>query len=146
MDEREIMQASAGERLALLAASYQRLTGTPLCLGDVWSAPLAVVAHGTEHPPLFFYANRTGLDLFRMTPAQFIGLSSFKSAEPGHREERTAMFARLEAHDVVHGYRGVRVAADGTQFIIEDAVIWNLVDEAGTRHGQAAAFDRWTML
>jgi hypothetical protein len=40
----------------------------------------------------------------------------------------------------------VRIAADGTRFRIEDAVIWNLVDEAGHRQGQAAAFGNWTML
>ncbi|MCL6252292.1 MEKHLA domain-containing protein [Altererythrobacter sp. KTW20L] len=140
------MEASAGARLALLGESYLRLTGQSLCTGDVWDAPLAVVAHGTQTPPMFFFANRLALDLFRMTPAQFIGLPSYKSAEPALREERAAMLARLEAHDVVHGYNGVRIAADGTRFRIEDAVIWNLVDEAGVRLGQAAAFGTWTML
>lgn len=145
-DDRETMELSAGPRLALLGDSFYRLTGSPLAAGDLWSAPIAVVAHGTQDPPLFFYGNRMALDLFGMQPAQFIGLPSYRSAEPGHRAERAAMLAKLDAHDVVTGYRGVRVAADGTRFCIEDAVIWNLVDAAGTRHGQAAAFDRWTML
>jgi hypothetical protein len=78
-----------------------------------------------------------------MTPAQFIGLPSFKSAEPALRDERAAMLAKLEADDVVPGYCGVRIAADGTRFRIVDATIWNLVDEAGQRHGQAAAFGEW---
>ena len=140
------MEASAGARLALLGESFARLTGHALCPGDVWDAPLAVVAHDTQAPPLFFFANRLALDLFRMTPAQFIGLPSYKSAEPALREERAAMFTKLEADDVVRGYNGVRIAADGTRFRIEDAVIWNLVDEAGVRHGQAAAFGRWVLL
>ncbi len=145
-DDRDRMDLSAGPRLALLGDSFSRLSGAPLCEGDVWNAPLAVVAHDTQDPPLFFYGNRMALDLFRMTPAQFIGLPSYRSAEPALRDERAAMLAMLEAHDVVTGYRGIRVAADGTRFCIEDAVIWNLVDDTGLRHGQAAAFDRWTML
>lgn len=137
------MEDSAGARLALIGASFARLTGSSLAAGDLWHAPLAVVAHDTASPPLFFYANRMALGLFRMTAAQFIGLPSFKSAEPALRDERAAMFAKLEADDVVPGYSGIRIAADGTRFRIVDATIWNLVDEAGQRHGQAAAFGDW---
>jgi hypothetical protein len=143
MDDRQAMGDSAGARLALIGDSFARLTGAPLAAGDVWQAPLAVVAHDTSSPPLFFYANHTALALFRMTAAQFIGLPSFKSAEPALRDERAAMLAKLEADDVVPGYCGVRIAADGTRFRIVDATIWNLVDEAGQRHGQAAAFGKW---
>lgn len=143
------MEASAGSRLALLESSFARLTGRPLVTGggDLWSAPNAVVAHGTQDPPLFFYGNRIALELFRMDAAQFIGLPSYKSAEAGgEREERARMFTRLEADNVVTGYHGIRIAADGTRFRIEDAIIWNLVDESGIRHGQAATFDRWEMV
>ena len=109
-------------------------------------APAAIVAHGTQEVPLFFYGNRSALSLFRMSADQFIGLPSYRSAEAALREERAAMLARLDAADVVTGYKGVRVAADGTRFRIKDAVIWNLVDERGQRHGQAAWFDAWEWL
>ncbi len=59
------------------------------------------------------------------------------------REERARIFTRLEAQNVVQGYSGVRIAADGTRFRIKDAVIWNLLDEHGQRHGQAAAIGQW---
>lgn len=147
MDDRAIMEASAGPRLALLADSFRRLTGRELApAGDLWSADAAILAHGTEDPPLFFYGNARTLGLFRMPAAHFLGRPSHTSAEPAHREERARMFARLEADDVVFGYAGVRIAADGTRFRISDAVIWNLVDEAGVRHGQAAWFARWEMV
>ena len=147
MDHRTIMEASAGARLALLADSFVRLTGRALVPdGDVWGAQAAILAHDTQNPPRFFYGNARTLALFRMAPAQFLGLPSHESAEPAHRDERAAMFARLEADNVVFCYAGVRIAADGTRFQISDAVIWNLVDEAGVRHGQAAWFDRWEML
>lgn len=138
------MQESAGERLALLGTSFARLTGRALCEGELWGAKMAVVAHDTSDPPRFFYGNRAALALFRMSATQFIGLPSYNSAEPALREERAAMFVKLEADDVVTGYTGIRVAADSTRFRIKDAVIWNLVDEAGARHGQAAAIDDWS--
>jgi hypothetical protein len=147
MDERAIMEASAGARLALLADSFLRLTGRLLVPdGDLWSAQAAILAHGTESPPRFFYGNARTLALFRLGATEFLGRPSHTSAEPAHREERARMFARLEADDVVTGYHGVRIASDGTRFRIEDAVIWNLVDDAGVRHGQAAWFDRWATL
>ena len=146
--DRAIMQASAASRLALIAASYRRLAGEPL-LGDgqeLWFAPFAVVAHGTEAVPRFFYANHAALALFAMKARSFVGMESRLSAPEEDRAERAAMLARLEAADILTGYRGVRVGGDGRRFAIEDAVIWNLVDEAGARHGQAALIRRTTPL
>jgi hypothetical protein len=145
VDEHAIIEASAAGRQALIAASYHRLTGEVLAQ-DLWTAPVAVVAHGTEASPRFFYANRLALDLFRMRADQFIGMESRFSAGPADRDERAAMLAGLNAANVVRGYRGVRVAGDGTRFTIDNAVIWNLLDERGTHQGQAAAFGTWHSL
>jgi hypothetical protein len=130
----------------IIAASYLRLTGEFLASGPLWTAPVAVVAHGTEASPRFFYANRLALDLFRMSADQFVGMESRLSAGPADRAERATMLAQLNAANVVRGYRGVRVAGDGTRFTIENAVIWNLLDERGQHHGQAAAFATWHLL
>ncbi len=143
-----MIEAEAGDRAALICASYRRLTGAPLLSEGtkLWRAPVAVVAHGTQPEPRFFYANRLALDLFRMSAVQFIGMESRFSAGETDRAERAAMLAELEKRDVVRGYRGVRVAGDGTRFVIENAVIWNLRDDAGKRCGQAAAFAEWHLL
>ena len=148
MDERSMIEEHAGDRAGLICASYHRLTGASLFgeAHDLWIAPVAVVAHDTRPNPCFFYANRLALDLFRMSAAQFIGMESRYSAGETDRAERAAMLAVLEARDVVRGYRGVRVAGDGTRFVIENAVIWNLRDETGKRRGQAAAFAEWHLL
>ena len=148
MDERGMIEAEAGDRAALICASYRRLTGEKL-VGegqDLWSAPIAVVAHDTRPDPRFFYANRLALELFRMRAVQFNGMESRFSTGETDRAERAAMLGELEARDVVRGYRGVRVAGDGTRFVIENAVIWNLRDDAGERCGQAAAFANWQLL
>ncbi len=148
MSDAAIMQRSAGERLALIASSFARVTGRPLLAPgeQMWSAPRAVVAHGTQDPPLFFYGNAQALRLFGMDADQFIGLPSYQSAEPALREERAAMLDQLEARNVIDNYRGVRIAADGTRFMIENAVVWNLLDDDGRRHGQAASFAEWRLL
>jgi len=147
------MRASAGERLALIAESFERLAGRPLVElarngleQAMWGAPRAIVAHGTEAEPLFFYGNRVALELFAMTAAEFIGLPSHRSAEPALREARAQMLAGLERSGIVNGYEGVRVAADGRRFAIAGAHVWNLVDGHGIRHGQAASFAEWRFL
>src|SRR5690349_2700027 len=78
--DRAAMQASAGGRLGLMAESFARLAGQPLVEPSevgleaaMWDAPRAIVAHGTEPEPRFFYANRIALELLAMTATQFIG-------------------------------------------------------------------------
>ena len=151
--DRLAIRASAGERLALIAESFARLAGRPLvecASGDVeqalWQASRAIVAHDTQSVPRFFYGNRVALDLFAMTAVQFIGLPSHRSAEPASRDERARMLGMLEQRDIVDGYTGVRVTADGRRFEVAGAQVWNLVDRHGRRHGQAATFAEWREL
>ena len=151
--DRLAMRATAEQRLALIAASFERLAGRPLIepsAGGVeqamWDAPRAIVAHGTEAEPLFFYGNRIALELFAMTPAEFIGLPSSRSAEPALRQERARMLEGLARGDIVEDYASVRIAANGRRFAISHAQVWNLVDSRGGRHGQAATFAEWRCL
>lgn len=133
-------------RIALIAESYARLLGRPLVAeaGDVvaglWQAPLAIVAHGTEADPLFFFASHTALTAFGATPDQFIGMPSRLSAEAPLREERQALLDRVSTQGFIDDYAGIRVRLDGAQFRIEQAIVWNLIDAEGARQGQAAAF------
>lgn len=150
--DRAAMRDSAGARLSLIAASFARLAGKPLVDGGddveqaLWLAPRAIVAHGTESEPLFFYGNRTALALFAMRAAAFIGLPSHRSAEPALREERAAMLERLARGQMIDDYAGARIAANGRRFRIARAHVWNLLDERGARHGQAATFADWRFL
>lgn len=134
------------QRIALIAQSHARLVGRALVtespdpVSALWHAPLAVVAHGTEPDPLFFFANQAALTVFRAALDELVGLPSRLSAEEPLRGERQALLDRVARHGFVDDYAGVRVALDGSRFRIRDAVVWNLIDEAGRRHGQAAAF------
>ena len=133
-------------RIALIAASFARLVGRELVdAGDdavaaLWNAPQAIVAHGTEADPLFFFANRAALDAFKADLDQFLGMPSRLSAEAPDRAERQALLDRVTSHGFIDDYAGVRVKTTGERFRIAKAVVWNLIDEEGIRHGQAAAF------
>ncbi len=131
-------------RLELIAGSYQRLTGKllldtfdPLAL---WNAPRAIVAHGIEDDPVFFYGNKLALQLFEMSFADFTRLPSRYSAEPMAQQARVALLDKVTKQGFVDGYSGMRIAGSGSRFMIAEATIWNLLDETDICHGQAATF------
>jgi MEKHLA domain len=136
----------ARRRIALVASSFEQLLGRPLVAanGDsidaLWRAPLAIVAHGTEPDPLFFFANRAALTAFAATSEQFIGMPSRLSAEAPQRDARQALLDQVRERGFIDNYSGIRVRLSGERFRIEQALVWNLLDADGIRHGQAAAF------
>ena len=109
----------------------------------LWEANTVIVAHGTETDPVFFYGNKRALALFEMDWASFVQLPSRLSAEPLLRDERDQLLARVARDGCITDYAGIRISSTGKRFRIEQAVVWNLIDEDGTSHGQAAAFERW---
>jgi len=135
-----------------IADSYLRLAGVPLVSPDIdvvdalWSAPIAVVAHGTESDPVFFFGNRTALGLFEMAFEDFTRLPSRFSAEPLAREERARLLDRVTRDGWINDYEGVRISATGKRFRISNAAVWNLTDIRGNALGQAAAFADWTYI
>ncbi len=137
-------------RLRLIVESYHRLTGREL-IADMpddhialrealWNAPRAIVAHGTETDPVFFYGNRYALQCFEMSFGKFVRLPSRFSAEPLAREARAELLAKVTQQGYVDGYAGMRIAKGGRRFMISNGTVWNLADERGELHGQAAVF------
>jgi PAS domain-containing protein len=139
-------------RLQLIADSYQRLTGRSLLaegsdpITALWSLPQVVLAHGTESDPVFFYGNRKALELFELTPEQIIRMPSRLSAEPLQREAREELLLRVTQHGFIDDYEGIRVSSSGKRFRIKQATVWNLIDDQGKLHGQAATFAEWETL
>lgn len=134
-------------RIGLIADSFARLSGRPLVAPDadlvaaLWTAPQAIVAHGIEPDPLFFFGNRAALRKFETTAAEFVGMPSRLSAEAPRRDERQTLLDRVARDGFIDDYAGIRISARGTRFAIRDAMVWNFIDEAGGCHGQAAAFE-----
>ncbi len=106
----------------------------------LWDAPFAVVAHGTEADPIFFYGNRYALQCFEMDFEEFAHLPSRLSAEPLAQEAREKLLEKVSQRGFVDGYSGMRIAKSGRRFMIQDCTVWDLLDAQGNRHGQAAVF------
>ncbi|MEJ5059061.1 MULTISPECIES: MEKHLA domain-containing protein [unclassified Pseudomonas] len=139
------------EMVQRLDAAYRHWTGAPLPtpenLNDEerldWlhaQAPYALLAHGTEADPLFYYANEQALVSFKYPRSEFIGMPSRFSASPLDREMRQTLLAQVTAKGIAHGYSGYRVDRAGKAFMIHQGSVWTLIDEQGARCGQAALF------
>ena len=137
---------------ALLTDSYARLVGAPLVPPGTdadWlyrEAPFVVVAHGTDQDPKFIYANKAAQKCFEYSWEEFMSLPSRLSAEAPDWAQRQALLEEVARNGFLSGYRGLRVAKSGRRFIIEDGVVWELIDGKGLRHGQAATFQSWRNL
>lgn len=133
-------------RVALIASSYRRLTGEPLIeagadpVAALWTAPRAILAHGTQDDPVFFFGNAFALAAFESNWNAFVQMPSRLSAEAPLREERQALLDRVSRDGFIRDYGGVRISTTGRRFRIEGATVWNLIDGQGVRHGQAATF------
>ena len=112
----------------------------------LFESPLVVVSHGTEVDPILNYGNRTALDLWEMTWEQLIRTPSRLTAEPVNRAEREWMLEQARMRGFIDTYRGIRVSGTGRRFLVENALIWNVLDADHQRIGQAATFSHWTRL
>lgn len=139
----------------MLRTSYQQCTGKALidpAIGDVEAvealdlAPFALLSHGTEADPVFNYGNRRALQLFEMSWEQLTRLPSRLSAEPMLQAERALLLARVAQHGYIDDYSGVRISSSGQRFLIRNATVWNVLDEAGQSCGQAALLPQWEAL
>ncbi|MFJ2992905.1 MEKHLA domain-containing protein [Pandoraea sp. NPDC087047] len=136
----------------LLSHSHARLLGRPLVPNDIpvanaaeWlyeSAPFAVLAHNTAPDPVFIYGNKAAQRRFGYDWDEITRLPSRLSAEAPNREERRRFLERVQRLGYESGYRGVRITKSGERFMIEEATLWQLLDEDGKLHGQAVVIPR----
>jgi len=139
----------------LLLDSYQHWLGSELIdrsgsaeeqAQRLLEASFLVVSHGTQADPILNYGNQTALDLWEMDIVTLLETPSRLTAERVHRDERTLLLERTTRDGYVDDYRGIRIARSGRRFLIERAIVWNLVDASGQKAGQAATFSEWTWL
>jgi len=150
-------EAPLTEWIALTQAlldSFHRWTGKDLVarvspeedVVTLWNAPRVVASHGVEQDPVFHYGNRLAIELWELRLDDFLGMPSRLTAEPVHRDERQRLLERTRDDGYVDDYRGVRISSTGKRFMIEQALVWTVLDQNGDKIGQAATFDRWTPL
>ena len=145
----------------LMANSFQRFTGQSILgaidnvtLNDnelvqaMYDAPQAIVSHGTEADPIFRYANAQALKLWEMDWEVFTRLPSRLSAEPAGdiQSDRDGLLKAALTKGWIDKYAGVRISSTGRRFEIQNTVLWNVVDDAGVHHGQAAFIRDWRFL
>ncbi len=112
----------------------------------MFEAPFVVVSHGTQDDPILNYGNEVALNLWEMDIETLLQTPSRMTAEPVHRDERARLLERTLRDGFVDDYRGIRIASSGRRFLIEKAIVWNLINDAGDRVGQAATFSDWVFL
>jgi len=112
----------------------------------LFEAPFPVLAHGLESDPILFYGNHKALELWEMDWAAFTRMPSRLTAEPALREDRARLLADVLKQGYSTGYRGVRISHGGKRFAIEQATVWNLLNEQSQPAGQAATFSNWSYL
>ncbi|WP_298770529.1 MEKHLA domain-containing protein [uncultured Shewanella sp.] len=148
----EFWYQSHAERIV---SSFKRLTGNDLLPIKAFSQPLiealdqvpfAILSHGVESDPIFNFGNQFALRLFECEWRDFIQMPSRYSAETPSQEERAGLLEQVTRKGFIDQYRGVRISATGKRFMINNAIVWNIVDEQGCYHGQAAMFKDYTRL
>ena len=137
----------------LILNNYRNLLGTDLLPAAYspaeavhwlqYQAPFCVLAHDASADPCFIFANHAAQTCFEYTHAELIGMPSRLSAEAPNRAEREKLLATVNQQGYASGYRGLRIAKSGRRFWIENVTMWNLLDEAGITHGQAAIYREW---
>jgi hypothetical protein len=139
----------------LLLDSYRHWVGRDLLQRDgapeeqahaLYMAPFVVVSHDTEEDPVLNYGSHLALTLWEMTWEELLRTPSRLTAEVVNRAEREWMLEQARTRGYVENYRGVRISTKGRRFLVENAIVWNVVDETGRRLGQAATFSHWTFL
>lgn len=137
----------------LLSQSYFRFTKKSLVpeerdasVAARWlyeEAPFCLLAHNTDADPRFIYANRTAQACFEYNWDEFTALRSRFSAEAPDREERQRLLDAANRDGYITEYRGLRVAKSGKRFWVDHVTLWQLIDETGRLHGQAALIPYW---
>ena len=113
---------------------------------QLFECPSVVVSHGLQEDPILNYGNRVAMTLWEMDWDQLVQTPSRLTAEPINQAERVEMLQRAESQGYIDDYRGVRISKTGKRFLVEDAIVWNVVDAQGLKHGQAATFSKWSYI
>jgi hypothetical protein len=139
----------------LLLKSFHHWTGRELIertgsidqeARELFYSPFVVVSHKAQADPMLNYGNRVALDLWEMTWEEFCRTPSRLTAEPVKQGERARMLADAQAQGYIADYRGVRISKTGRRFLVEQALVWNVLNEDGQTVGQAATFSQWKTL
>ncbi len=139
----------------LLCDCFNRLTGRHLIQSfpsdearakALFHAQFAVLSHDVADDPILTYANLTALKLFELSWDELIVMPSRYTAKPVDRLARQALLEAVNLQGFSSDYSGIRISKTGREFQINNATVWNLIDNEGNYQGQAATFSEWRFL
>lgn len=140
---------ATNDHACLIIDSYERLTGKKLLeekplpgteLDKLYHLPFIVLSHGREPDPVLNFGNLTAQKLWEMDWHTFTDTPSRLTAEPMEQEARDHFLRTVNERGFIDNYTGIRISSTGRRFYIVDTTVWNLIDETGHNHGQAATF------
>ena len=111
----------------------------------LYQGPYVVLSHDADMK--YNFANVCGQKLWGYDWNQYMGMDSWRStpaSEAEAMEGRRKLWAHMDEYGVMHDFRGLRVAGDGTLFTIEGVTVWTVDDDEGIFLGHAVIFDTWT--
>ncbi len=97
--------------------------------------PLPIASHDING--IFNYLNKAALSLFNVSIEEVIGKPTTMTAPDSEQKERNRLLKQVNSEGFINNYKGIRVTSDGKLFQIEDATIWNVIDEKSHKIGQA---------
>lgn len=112
----------------------------------LYVAPFVVASHTRAEDPILNYGNRQALELWEGTWEEFTGIPSRLTAEPVNQPERARMLEQVATHGFMTDYQGIRISRTGRRFLVQQATVWNILDDHGAIQGQAATFSHWQPL
>lgn len=110
----------------------------------LFHAPFVVASHGTEADPILNYGNALALQIWEMRWQEFVATPSRVTAEPINQAERAGMLQQAATQGLIRNYQGIRISRTGKRFLVEQATVWNVLDQHQHKVGQAATFSTWT--
>jgi len=148
-------QKTVIDQTQLILNSYQHWFGSPLFNMDqtpielaqqLFEAPFVVFSHGTQPDPIYNYGNRQGLELWELNWDDLIQTPSRTTTEPMGQEDRDNILTQTTTKGYAKGYSGVRISSTSKRILIQDVILWNLMDRQQQYQGQAAMFSHYHFL
>lgn len=112
----------------------------------LFEAPFIVASHDASADPVLNYGNQAALQLWEASWPEFVSMPSRLTAEAVTQDERRRLLAEVTARGFIDNYQGIRISAKGRRFMIKQATVWNLLNEADEYCGQAVVFRDWHFL
>lgn len=112
----------------------------PVWAEELFYAPFVVASTGTEADPILNYGNQKALELWQMDWETFTKTPGRKTAEPMEQAARDNFLKTVREQGYIDNYSGIRISSMGRRFEVQNATVWNLLDENGAYAGQAVVF------